>query len=400
LKIIPSNSAVVFIGHGSRNKKATAEFLSVVESFEKKYPKASVFYGFVELESPAIINVLFDVAQKQIFSNIIIVPLFLFSSRHVKNDIPILVEKLKEKYPHINVYCSETIKSHPFIIDLIDERIKQVASKTVSKKALLIIGRGASDPDSNGEFQKIVRMIEERGEYIIALPTYIGITSPRVEQTLEYISRIRPNELIVVPYFLFAGRLVDKVKNILDDFKTKYPWIKVKLTQHLGLSDNLLNYISEKVEEGLGIVPKTPLACITCQYRPQTKEVATTVKGTDALLWSVRHLYTHSQAKPHEFPHKNLKKHVLVCGNIDCAKKGSTEIITKLRRLIREDDKQQEFRITKTSCMGRCGEGPSIVVYPDGVWYREIKVEETEQLYHQHLQQGQIIAERVDDIMM
>ncbi len=395
-----SSYAVVFVGHGSRNKLATEEFLKVVKAFTEKAVGADTYYGFVELEKPAIIDTLFEVADKEQYKDIIIIPVFLFSSRHVKNDIPILVEKIKEKYPEKNIYCAETIKSHPLMTELIQERIEEVRTPKENKKALLIVGRGASDPDSNSEFQKLVRLVEEKGDYILALPTYIGITRPLVNDSLDFISRVRPDELIIVPYFLFAGRLMVKLEGMIEEFKKKYPWIKVSLTKHISDHPKLLEYLFERCQQGLGHLPSDPLSCINCHYRPQTKDVATTVNGTDALLWSVRHLYTHSQAKPHEFPHKNLKKHVLVCGNIDCAKKGSTEIITKLRRMIRKEDKQQEFRITKTSCMGRCGEGPSIVVYPDGVWYREIKIEETEQLYNQHMKNGQILSDRVDDIMM
>ncbi|MFZ8934631.1 MAG: CbiX/SirB N-terminal domain-containing protein [Bacteriovoracaceae bacterium] len=392
--------AVVFIGHGSRNKNATTEFLEVVNSYAKNANGVETHYGFVELEKPAIIDTLFKVGEDPEIKNIVLIPLFLFSSRHVKNDIPILVEKLKKRYPQKNITCADTIKSHPFIIDLIEDRIKNVIGDKDNKKALLMVGRGSSDPDSNSEFTKIVRLVEERGQYQICLPSFIGITKPLVEDGLDFISRVRPDELIIVPYFLFAGRLVQKLEKILENFKVKYPWIKIKLAHHIGAHPKLFEFIQEKVEQALGEKPDTPLACLNCQYRPQTKELANNIKGTDALLWSVRHLYTHSQAKPHEFPHKNLKKHVLVCGNIDCSKKGSLEIITQLRRFIRDEDKQQEYRITKTSCMGRCGEGPSVVVYPDGVWYRELKPEETKKLYVEHMKNGQILSERVDDIMM
>ena len=58
------------------------------------------------------------------------------------------------------------------------------------------------------------------------------------------------------------------------------------------------------------------------------------------------------------------------------------------------------MRVTKTSCMGRCGEAPSVVVYPDGVWYREVKPEDSQQLFEEHLLNDKILSDFVDDIMM
>ena len=37
------------------------------------------------------------------------------------------------------------------------------------------------------------------------------------------------------------------------------------------------------------------------------------------------------------------------------------------------------------SCMGRCGEGPTVVVYPDGIWYRGVVAADADELVQEHL---------------
>ena len=49
------------------------------------------------------------------------------------------------------------------------------------------------------------------------------------------------------------------------------------------------------------------------------------------------------------------------------------------------------IKVTKTSCMGRCGEGPVVVVYPDGVWYRDVELEDIEKIYSKHLLEDKIV---------
>ena len=49
--------------------------------------------------------------------------------------------------------------------------------------------------------------------------------------------------------------------------------------------------------------------------------------------------------------------------------------------------------------MGRCGEGPTVAVYPDGVWYRGVREEDAKDLVEEHLLGDRLVARLVDDIM-
>ena len=65
------------------------------------------------------------------------------------------------------------------------------------------------------------------------------------------------------------------------------------------------------------------LPCDTCQYRRALPGRAREVGGLRALLWSMRHTFTHTQAMPAEHAHAAVEKHVFVCANADCAARGS-----------------------------------------------------------------------------
>ncbi|MDT8407759.1 MAG: (2Fe-2S) ferredoxin domain-containing protein [Methylococcales bacterium] len=46
-------------------------------------------------------------------------------------------------------------------------------------------------------------------------------------------------------------------------------------------------------------------------------------------------------------------------------------------------------RINKSGCMDRCAEGPLLVIYPEGVWYRYQTLEDIDEILDHHLVQGQ-----------
>jgi (2Fe-2S) ferredoxin len=90
---------------------------------------------------------------------------------------------------------------------------------------------------------------------------------------------------------------------------------------------------------------------------------------------------------------------VLVCGNVDCADGGSIPLIDALRRALKDAGRQDDIRVTRTSCMGRCGEGPTVAVYPDGIWYRKVRPEDAEEVVREHLLADRLVGRLVDNIM-
>ena len=49
--------------------------------------------------------------------------------------------------------------------------------------------------------------------------------------------------------------------------------------------------------------------------------------------------------------------------------------------------------------MGYCGEGPTVAVYPDGIWYRRCEEKYAEELFKKHLMGDELVSEIVDHIM-
>ena len=50
-----------------------------------------------------------------------------------------------------------------------------------------------------------------------------------------------------------------------------------------------------------------------------------------------------------------------------------------------------KVRISKSGCMGRCGDGPVLVVYPDETWYTFIDKDDIDEIIAEHLQNGRVV---------
>lgn len=390
-------TSVLVVGHGSRDEAANVEFEKLVAAYRDTHPDYQVSHCYIELAYPPLAIALAALANNS--DEVIAVPLFLFGAGHLKNDIPIALAKARHNYPHVRFVVSRELGVHSTLIDLAFERVSAcLKGQEVPKNtAVIVVGRGASDPDANGDFYKLVRLLGEGRSFSWVMPCFIGITRPLFDETAELLSRARPDRILVVPYFLFGGRLIAKLRAQIDAFAAQHSWISIQLADYLGPEKAILNLIDERIKQAL--YGEHPLPCDNCQYRRPISGVIKNVGGLRALLWSIRHTFTHTQAAPHTHAHRALNKHVLVCGNVDCAARGSIALISKLRRLVSASGRDQEIRVTKTSCMGRCGEGPTVAIYPDGIWYRNVMEDDADDLVREHLLNDRLVGRLVDNIM-
>lgn len=94
-----------------------------------------------------------------------------------------------------------------------------------------------------------------------------------------------------------------------------------------------------------------------------------------------------------------FKHHVFFCcnqrpeGEDCCANHGAVAAQTYAKERIAELGLKGEgaVRINKAGCLGRCDEGPALVVYPEGVWYQYVDNEDIEEIIQQHLLQDRVV---------
>ncbi len=87
------------------------------------------------------------------------------------------------------------------------------------------------------------------------------------------------------------------------------------------------------------------------------------------------------------------RSHVLICAGTGCTSSGSTNIETKFVEELEKHDLTKEVKLVKTGCFGLCEAGPIVIVYPEGSFYSQIKVEDIEKIVEEHLLKGRIVKE-------
>lgn len=86
------------------------------------------------------------------------------------------------------------------------------------------------------------------------------------------------------------------------------------------------------------------------------------------------------------------KRHVMVCADTACKSSGGLSVKDKLEQALQEHGLEQEVKIVKTGCFGFCSLGPIVVVYPEEVFYKQVTVEDVDEIVFQHLKHNRVVS--------
>jgi len=85
------------------------------------------------------------------------------------------------------------------------------------------------------------------------------------------------------------------------------------------------------------------------------------------------------------------RSHILICTGTGCTSSGAKKMRIALEDELAERNLNKEVKIIETGCHGFCEKGPIVVVYPEGVFYCEVKSEDIPELVEEHLLKGRIV---------
>ncbi|NRP12963.1 Sirohydrochlorin cobaltochelatase [Aliiroseovarius sp. xm-m-379] len=265
---------VMICGHGSRSQAAVDEFKVLAEKLPAMLPDDwMVDYGYLEFANP-VIRVGLDNLREAGCDRILAVPGMLFAAMHSKNDIPTVLNTYATKHG-IDVSYGRELGVDPKMVAAAGARIRDAVEAAnaehgdvpLEETCLVVIGRGASDPDANANVSKIARLLQEGMGFGWLEVGYSGVTFPLVEPCLTHTAKLGYKRVIVFPYFLFTGILIDRIYGFTDQVAARHPDIQFVKAGYLNDHEKVLETFAERITEQVGAMP--PPNCGTCGYRDQ-----------------------------------------------------------------------------------------------------------------------------------
>jgi len=261
--------AVLLIGHGTRRAAGVAEFHRLAEQMRQALPDRTCLAGFLELVEPDAPTALEQLRQ-QGFRRIIALPALLLAAGHIKNDIPAILNAFQAQHPEMRITLGADLGVHPHLLRVARERIESCEADfgpdyERRETLLMVIGRGGSDPDANSSVSKITRMLWEGMGFGWAETAYTAVAAPLMADALERTHRLGFQRVIVFPYLLFTGRLVEQVRATVADYQRRHPEVKAVVAPYLNAHPLVVATFLERLAEAE--CGEARMNCQFCPYR-------------------------------------------------------------------------------------------------------------------------------------
>jgi sirohydrochlorin cobaltochelatase len=248
------------------------EFGGLADKLRTRLPDWSVEHGYLEFAKPVIRDGL-DKLKASGAETVLALPGMLFAAGHAKNDIPSVLNTYAVANG-LRIEYGRELGVDLKMIRAAGERIRECLradgwrdGEPLHDTMLVVVGRGASDPDANSNVAKVMRMLWEGLGFGWGETVYSGVTFPLVEPGLEHASRLGYKRIVVFPYFLFTGVLVRRIYDQTDIVAAAHPEIRFLKAPYLGAHDLVVETFVDRLNEILE--GTNNMNCQMCKYREQ-----------------------------------------------------------------------------------------------------------------------------------
>ncbi len=234
---VTGGTGVMICGHGSREAGTVREFMALSRDVALRLPQFRVASGFLEFAAPTILDGLEKLRQAG-STRILVIPGTLFAAGHSQNDIPAILQGFARQYPDVQIVYGNPFGVEPKFVAAACARVRDAIRAAPGriapeKTALLVAGRGASDPGALSAMETITGLIQAELNFAHIQTAYADMALPRVPDALEQIAGRSYEQVIILPYFLFSGLLVKRIYDAAGAIAGRYPGTQFVKTSYL-----------------------------------------------------------------------------------------------------------------------------------------------------------------------
>lgn len=120
-------------------------------------------------------------------------------------------------------------------------------------KTLLLVAHGSRRPQSNDEIRALAEKVraKAKGQFGFVSCAFLELAEPSIPDGIEACIQQGADEVVVMPYFLSAGRhVVEDVPALVHTKQLQYPHVPIHFAPYLGASDIMPELILQTLEKG------------------------------------------------------------------------------------------------------------------------------------------------------
>jgi sirohydrochlorin cobaltochelatase len=235
---MPERIGILIVGHGTRDSRGVAEFVSAAQMAAEQLPDFVVEHAFLELAEPTIQDAVEHLARAGI-QKTVIAPMLLFAAGHAKEDIPRLAATATRNLA-MSFCQAEPLGCHQKIVAASAERFRQATNDLspdeLRRTLLILVGRGSSDPLAVAELHRFAELPAARAGLGGVEVAFIAVADPLIRDLVAAPELRAFTRVVVQPHLLFRGQVLQSLRDIVDSARAdsrqkSTEWL---VTDHIG----------------------------------------------------------------------------------------------------------------------------------------------------------------------
>ena len=264
-----NSETILLVGHGSREKSGNDEIEAFAAQWRQRQPGWRIEVCFIEFSEITMSEGLRHAAESA--RRVIVVPLILNAAGHVKMDVPQAIDSARLKYPMVQFLYAPHLTACDPILAILQRRLKDAMQALdmpdPTTTGVVILGRGSSDRQANGDMAKMARWLMEETDHELVDLAFTGITYPRLEKAVQRQGLLGMKQVVVLPYYLFNGTLVERIARQVEHLKAQYPTIRFACTRYFGFEPEIFALLEQRVDDLRRGAPAALMPCDGCKFR-------------------------------------------------------------------------------------------------------------------------------------
>lgn len=266
---------LLLVGHGSREAAGNDDVREFVAQWRARHPSWRIELCFIEFGAPGLHDGLDAAARAS--RQVLVLPLILNAAGHVKMELPEAIAHAREHHPEVEFLYAPHLTACEPILTVLRRRLRGAMQSLdmpdPRTTGVVLLGRGASDRQANGEVAKMARWLQETGDHELVEIAFTGITWPRLERVVQRQALIGMRQVVVLPYYLFTGTLMQRIERQVGHLRQQYPTLRFAQADCFGFEPEIFELLDQRVAELVAGHPQARLPCDGCKYRELAQEL-------------------------------------------------------------------------------------------------------------------------------
>lgn len=285
-----TTDTLLLVGHGSREASGNQEIQVFVEQWRARRPDWRIELCFIEFASPSLHDGLVSAAQGA--RRVLVLPLILNAAGHVKMEIPEAIEHAREHAPGVEYLYGPHLAACDPILAILKRRLRGAMAALdmpdPTTTGVVLLGRGSSDRAANGDMAKMARWLQEETDHELVDLAFTGITYPRLERVVQRQALLGIKQVIVLPYYLYTGTLMQRIQRQVEHLRGQYPQMRFACGTQFGLEPEIFELLEQRAADLQAGKPDSKMSCDGCSLRELAHDLG----------HGHSHAHTHQQAVP------------------------------------------------------------------------------------------------------